>query len=312
MTSKISCDHFNHMIIHPLCNNQTILKKITNIAVLCLFVGSAATLCTLFYKFLTASTKKLPFREIEGVCKEAMDFASQALKDNPNVEYKGWTLSPANKDISKLKTLLDEKYYPKLKQVLEESTEGPYTNQAVLEAADEYMKVTYAISVLTLRDYPEFINGLDAGQVKKLKERIPNWKLKKLGENENEKPSFAMALVSQSSYQYRTFFECPALYHDLRGEMMMRENSHYSPHTDGSEENILDFTHNVPEEHAAPFYKEGSMQGQWRSLYNDYCDRVRMYVPESELKYADERFANWTVKDTGVKSFKTVPDTLPT
>lgn len=64
--------------------------------------------------------------------------------------------------------------------------------------------------------------------------------------------------------------------------------------------------------HSRLFYEQGTIQNSWNTLYNEYCDRVRMYVTDEELEAADNRHVKWTKKDTGVETFCPIPSTKPT
>jgi hypothetical protein len=74
----------------------------------------------------------------------------------------------------------------------------------------------------------------------------------------------------------------------------------------------------VTEEYAKPFYDDLNkpIQYQWRMLYNDYCDRVRMYVNEADLadddRDGDRRHVSWTEKDEKRETFRQDPGTMPT
>jgi len=94
-------------------------------------------------------------------------------------------------------------------------------------------------------------------------------------------------LTDQGFYQYKTFYVLPTVYHNAKNTPVVREIS-------GS------------------FYESGTRPGQWRALYNDYCDRVRAYASEEDLLRSDARHVNWTQKDQDMENFRLFPGTQPT
>ncbi len=213
------------------------------------------------------------------VYQEAMAFARSELKLHPDAkpeDIRG--LSPVNPEISLLISLYWDKYREKFSEAIKANPIDTWNQKAVLDAADRLMKIAYAISVLTLEDLPRFIV-------------------------QKSFCTYARALTRQDSYQYRTFFYVTQVYHYLRSAL----NSQQS----GDDVKYV-YPEQIPTEHAQQFYKPGTIQNTWNLLYNDYCNRVRMYVSESNLRLADTRHVSWTRKDTGEASFRPIPDTLPT
>jgi hypothetical protein len=86
----------------------------------------------------------------------------------------------------------------------------------------------------------------------------------------------AKILTDQGSYQCPLFFCCPTVYHMIRDTL------------------------------------NPAQKNCCRALYNDYCDRVRQFVPEDVLRASDQRFVNWIQKDNDDESFVSNPDTQPT
>lgn len=147
------------------------------------------------------------------------------------------------------------------------------------------MKISYAISNLTLDDLKSFTEA-------------------RASQGDNR--TYAKALTVQDSYQYRTFYYCTNAYHWLRGEIV------WSTDPWNQDEEGLFPPQTISEGHAKAFYQQGTIQNSWNELYNNYCDRIRLYVNEKELRSADNRHFTWTKKDTGIQSFSSVPDTQPT
>jgi hypothetical protein len=224
---------------------------------------------------------------------KALGFARKKLKEHPELAPRKFssgynsdeTNQPINQEIALLTTLYWDVAFKNFKNLMKQNKENPWSNQEVIQAADECMKIAYAISNLTLDDLKLFTETLSSK-----------------GDNR----TYAKALTRQDSYQYRTFYHCTNAYHWLRGEIAWRTNSH------NKDQGGLFHPRSISETHASAFYQKGTIQNSWHELYNNYCDRVRLYVNEEELQRADNRHFMWTKKDTGVKSFSSAPDTQPT
>jgi hypothetical protein len=227
------------------------------------------------------------------VCEQAMEFAKSQLdkhKDiKPFVFSNFWTGpegtdQPVNQDIPLL-TAIYRRFYCEFEQELKKYKDNnPWSQPSVIQAASSLMKISYAISRLTLEDLPAFTRRIEESKEKKL--------------------TYAEALTKQDSYQYRTYYYCTRAYHWIRGELTWKKEE--------DEPETLFHPHEISKEHAALFYQGGTVQLEWRMLYNDYCERVRGIVDEESLKKADNRHFNWIRKDEGVKTFYHTPDTFPT
>lgn len=306
------CVHFNHLFSHPLCESQPLLKKIAHLAFHILTLGIPLAVYRLISCCFSRRTSSEEGEKIQAIGinavqqnkrmkpyssigQEAIEFARKKLEEHPEIlpfQFAApWlnannTHQPINEEIARLTNLYWEISFKNFEEVMKQNKDNPWSHQAVIEAADECLKIAYTISNLTLEDLKAFTESL-ASQ----------------GENR----SFAQALTKQDSYQYRTYYYCTNVYHYLRGQI------EWSQHPWNKEEEGLFFTkEDISENHASLFYKKGTIQNSWKKLYNEYCGRVRLYVNEKELKLADSRHINWTEKDTGVKSFFAIPDTLPT
>jgi hypothetical protein len=214
--------------------------------------------------------------------KKAIEFAKEQMKSNPTESFifsAGWfskenTHQPINKEIAILTNLYRTVAWPKLKRLLEENQVDPWGNKEVIEAADTCMKIAFAISNLTLDDLNSFTENL---KKEKSVER-----------------SYEEALTLQDSYMYRTFYYCPWTYNFWRGECNI-----------SNQESIKD--------RVELFYQEGTKQNEWRTLYNEYCQRVRLYVNEENLRKKDKRHDNWTQEDVNKETgFRLFPDTMLT
>lgn len=108
----------------------------------------------------------------------------------------------------------------------------------------------------------------------------------------------ADAITQNESYLCTTFFLFTELYHKVRGSAAWVAN----PYLPGVK--FLQFPQNkISEEHERLFYQEGSIHAQWRALYNDFCDRVRLHVPEADLAAVSKGDLRWIQKDEGPETF---------
>lgn len=230
---------------------------------------------------------------------EAIVFARQKLSEHPDIKpavfSAGWngpdeTNQPINQEIALLINLYWDVSFKALEEATKAHGDNPWAHQNVIQAADELIKIGYAITCLTLEDLPEFTQAL---------------------ESKGTKRTYAKALTTQDSYQYRTYYSCTRAYHWVRGAATWVEDKY-------DEENggYLGHPKKASKAHADLFYQEGTIQCGWRQLYNDHCDRIRSYVKESDLQQADNRHFTWTQKDEDTffkgRTFSDGPDSLPT
>lgn len=306
-----SCTHHHHWFAHPLCEQQSAVQRIANIAFHILTLGIPLAIYHVIsccYSRITArqQNENLQAIAIRSVLlsknakpytplgQEALQFARSQWKEHPEIAPTPFTAGryspkqtyqPINQEIPYLNTLyLDA--IKKFKELLKQNKEDPWNTQEVIDAADACMKIGYAISNLTLDELEPFTQDLAS---------------------KGEERTYAKALCQQDAYPYRTFYYCTNIYHWLRGGITWGVR-----HRANDQEGLLFPAPPIPEAHAASFYQEGTLQNSWNELYNEYCDRIRLYVDEKELKSADNRHSTWTQKDTGVDKFTAVPDTQPT
>jgi hypothetical protein len=309
--ASLPCTHSNHLFSHPLCEKQSSLRRIANVAfhILTLGIPLAVYRIVVWYSARRAShveTVNLQDTSIKSVQEnkgikpypkigqEALQFARKKLKEYPEMTpYRfsaGWngpdkTHQPTNPEIALLTTLYWDVAFKNFEELMKQNKANPWEdNQEVIKAADECMKIAYAISNLTLDDLQSFT---------------------KARSSQGDNRTYAQALTKQDSYQYRTFYYCTNAYHWLRGKIAWSTNPW------NEEEEGLFQPQSISEAHANVFYQKGTIQNSWNELYNNYCDRVRLYVDEQELQSADNRHFNWTKKDVSVKSFRSSPDTQP-
>ncbi|MBA2369612.1 MAG: hypothetical protein H0V82_11395 [Candidatus Protochlamydia sp.] len=295
------CFHENHLFSNPLCDEQSLLRRIFNVAfhiftfAIPLAIYHIASWC--FAKIDSNRGQRLasiiehnrlthPYTPLG---QEALDFARRKLSNQPQINAgpfsDRWGVvdhQPANQEILRLDALLKVSFHG-LKKALKLYPQDPWSRQTVIDATDVCMKISYAISSLTLDDLEPFIQNLAARGINRTN---------------------ALALTRQDSYQFRTFFYATRCYHCIRGA------AQWGTYRNGVEG--LMHPQEIPLTHSLPFYQAGTVQNRWNTLYNDYCDRIRLYVNEAELQRADNRHFMWTQKDTGITEFVSIPDTLPT
>jgi hypothetical protein len=290
------------MFYHVLCPNQLLAKRVTNVVCGCLLlIGvlfAAYSAITKYFSTSPAITAKNVdvdytaheklYEHYSGIGKSAIEFAIDSLKGNPDTTplkfTAGWldaseTHQPVNTQIAFLANLYLVVHVEAFEEAIKRhQNNDPWKQEEVLQAADALMKVAYTISSLTLEDLKPFTERLKDGENKR---------------------TYAESLTRQDSYQYRTFYDCTRAYHWIRGGIVWYGEK-------------FGYLKPISEAHAQLFYEEGTIQHSWNQLYNDYCDRVRSYVKEEDLKMADQRHVHWTIKDTGAETFDSIPGTRPT
>ncbi len=265
--------------------NASLLSKIAKLTPWIVIPGLIGWGLYRYYSY-SQPPKFKPYSEF---CRQAMEFARSELQKQPNiVPYKfgtDETAQPINPEIAKLEALYDARYRD-LHNILINSSGSadPWADEVFLNKVDEAMRIAYSISCLTLEDLKNFQGKLKSAGIER---------------------SFVECLTCQDSYQYRTFYYCTILYHFARGK--------YQPEfvPEMESKTILSPSETISQAYAEKFYQQGR-EGKWRDLYNDFCDRVRMYVNEAELEKADSRYVKWSQKDERRGFFTGQPSTLPT
>lgn len=311
ISANLNCIHSKHLFSHPLCEDQSLLKRIAIVAFHILTLGiplaiyhvisccypktdsehSSGNLQTAGVKSVQQNKSTKPYSTLG---RDALEFARKKLKEHSEIKpaefaagLKGpsETNQPVNPEIALLTTLYWDIAFKDFQDLMKQNKENPWRNQEVINAADTCMKIGYAISNLTLDDLKSFTETLSS---------------------KGEDRTYAKALTQQDSYQYRTFYYCTDAYHWFRGEIAWSRNP-----WDNDEEGLFQ-PQTISAAHVTTFYQKGTIQNSWNKLYNNYCDRIRLYVNEEELQSADNRHFKWTKKDTGIKSFRSTPDSQPT
>lgn len=332
---RLTCTHSNHLFDNPLCKKQTLLQRIANVAFHILTLGIPLIVYQIYSccfrraasnlengrlqktaidsvqqnkviqenppvqtpvpvtPVLETPVQKKPPQENTSVQKdtviqdpssvpystlgqEAFAFARKKLAEHPEITpYDFQTYynryPPINPEIVLLATLR-KNACENFDELMKKNLDNPWSNQEVINAADECMKLSFAISNLTLEDVKPFADKHD--------------------KSKDGKVNYAKMLVEQSYYLFKSFYYCTSIYHIIRAAKKwdLKLKGLKAPKI-------------IPDDHANLFYKTGTIQNSWNILYNEYCGRIRLYVTEKELRKADSRPANWTIKDTGVETF---------
>jgi hypothetical protein len=302
------CSHTvaGHAFRYALCPNQTLPKRIANVVSICLLVGTALFLAARALKGRASKSPPATSQEIRSVRYEspasillypiehqcAIHWALATLQKTPPTNVRLFcaggishsnTHQPANVQITYLQNLFYDHWKVFEAALKSDQTKTVWNNQLVVDAAGGCMKIAYAISCLTLEDLEAFTIQLrQAGNTR----------------------TYIEALTKQDSYQYRTFFMCAQMYHDIRAGM------HWNSRRQSFQ--YLDDSQLLNDSHWKRFYQYNSLEYSWRGLYNDYCTRIGKFVSLDDLAKADARFVNWTKPESYCNEFKPIPDTLPT
>jgi hypothetical protein len=148
-----------------------------------------------------------------------------------------------------------------------------WARKGTVEAADKVMKMSYYAAIKVLEDLPHF--------------------LKKEGKQKTAQDVFS----DVGNYQYKAFEHFTFMYHAMRTGMHWEKiKVKMTISRESTEEEFECWKHNKSAEVAEEFYKEGTVQNLWRTLYNDYCDRFATYA-------AVVNNPNRVMKDTDAATF---------
>lgn len=145
----------------------------------------------------------------------------------------------------------------------------PWIDEDVKNAANKCVQIAYAISIQAFENL--------------IKESKPQ--------------TYLTNLTNNHSYYRITFFYLPLYY-----ELTRREYNYYHD-TDYNNAVVLGpAPKTIRLKHQSLFYKNGTIQNRWNTLYNHYCDVVHNYIKKNVLQnyheYDIPYFFNATVKDT--------------
>lgn len=219
---------------------------------------------------------------------DALSFAREKLKD-PNLKPVSWSKSdlagPCNPEINLLYTLYNSHFSGFANKIAaggRKRAERPWEDPDVLQAANDLMKIAYAISILTFED------AENLSQMAALK---------------GIKRSIGQSLSEQDTYAYKAISLLPRAYHCLRGADKRWQQDQMTPLFEGDTCKADD----SGGAYTALFYQEGTDQNRWREMYNEFCA-----LPSAcKVAIGDGRITAWMRLDED-SEFLTHPGTLPT
>jgi hypothetical protein len=104
------------------------------------------------------------------------------------------------------------------------------------------------------------------------------------------------ALTNQSEYSCQTFYLMGMFYHMIRGAPIWNQ-----------ERATFVCSNPIPEGYAALFYERGTVQSCWRTLYNDYCERMETCAGTEQPKNLGVPI-QWMQQDTNPQTFTPCTD----
>lgn len=148
---------------------------------------------------------------------------------------------------------------------------NPYQDKSVIQQFDLNLRLSFLAGVQNLEE------------VKK----DPDYQK---GQQSNVERLFATVITEQRGHvYYRIFFFVPSLYEMARGSLTYQTYG---------ESLLRTFLHSFYERNKALFYKEGTLQSEWRNLYNHYCQIVYAYATVDDFEKTDKRFSIHTKEDS--------------
>lgn len=311
ITSINSCQHEEHLFAHPLCPHQSLVRRIANIAfhiftcfipLIIYHIGRAIFpwkqkndlteeeeepwIPSLPKQRLTEMRREQPPYSAEGMA--TLIFARRILRERPeigsqlirsrNEEFAPFILQPMNDKIAKLNYLEAEVFYPEFEQAIKDHPENPWDNPDVLQAADNYMKICFAISASTLDDLPLLVESLSQREDERTVEQL---------------------ISDRTCYVKHTFFLLAKAYHNIRSGIYFNPDDERGPRIDYPETPSL--------EHSERFYQNGSMFRLWNKLHNEFCERMAHFVDLDEMEREFPRYLSWIKKDEAPEDFQRNP-----
>lgn len=303
ITIDSDCNHqrINHLFQTPLCNQLTRSEKVIAIAFNILTLGLPLAVYHIYHccfhkvnhninhenlqdKAAASVRNKIKQEKVlipppySRTGQEALEFARNAIKDHPEIKPISADIKPENPEILVLMALHKNIYLKALEDAIKNNPQDTWTNQEVINSAEACLKISFALSSLSLDDLPAFEK-----------------KQSQKGINE----SFEIILTKQGTLYWKNFFLCLENYHTIRSHAMWMKNPVFGilfP----ADEMIIDYPYDdneIPKSHSNLFYEKGTVQNSFRDLYNEYCKRIRHYVNEKELNQIDTRLLKLAQED---------------
>lgn len=211
---------------------------------------------------------------------KAIDFALEMLEKDEykDISIEKFRVRPKNTQVEKLYALATL-FMGKV--MTAEGNEKLRSGDAeAREIYDSAIKIAYAASCLTLDELPAL--------------------------EEKTHQSYARLLTEQlNCFAYRVFYTLPVFYDFYRSGYLFISTGRA----------FQDKNTCLPPERVEQFYVEGTLEASWRQLYNDFCDRLRSYIPGiDEMPYneADQRLSKHAGWDKSKETYKRYHGPLPT
>ena len=195
---------------------------------------------------------------------EAINFAEKKLKEHPEFVDKNFFENyfaddkanlflvehykkgpPTNPKISALVGIY--KWYQVEIQKLFRTTKDPWNNTSFIKLYDEYLKISFAISILTLEDLEALTTKMPIGE-----------------------RALYRTLTRQDAYPFIAFGFGINAYVLAKNEGVWTGVPKHEKYPD---EPL----------HDDQFYTKDTIQNRWNKLYNAFCNRFRMYASEEDI-----------------------------
>ena len=259
--------------LQPLGKSNNLLIKIANLALPLFALGGVVAAAYYAFSGTKIATKLKPMTPIPPLGQAALTFAQDQLRANPSVKCVKFSTP-----LAQVST-----YQPVNKDIAALTT-------LFWEEETRFNNILEKVPAEGRLSDEHFMNSAD--RLMKLGYAIGVLTLQELDafvdqlKTINITRTKAQALAIKDSYQYLTYHFTTISYHFLRS------NGNRNPDP----------------AHAALFYTQGTKQNEWNQLYNDFCDRIRMYVTEANLQKANNHLYKWTTKDTNLQTFSPEPN----
>ncbi|QVE49616.1 hypothetical protein H9Q19_05290 [Chlamydia crocodili] len=188
----------------------------------------------------------------------ALDYARNQLdRERDTIEPIEWVgmRAPMNNDISYLVNLRTKKHEEILNVLRVDNSDHlqfidneSWGNQRFTSAVTEFLQLSFAIGIYSLRDLETYRERYNVD-------------------------SNLEALARQNSAYYKTFYMMSTAY------SLVRHLYLYCNRENISQEDIT--------ARVSRFYEEGTVESEWRSIYNSFCEQARWYLGDEQV--ADQR-----------------------
>ena len=268
-----------HTLRNSLSSDQTLAQRVGNVAVYVLILSASFAVYSAFRcafsknSFLTRSFKqvagilhltKTPLQKnsYPKIGQEAFAFAREKLRENPTLAPTSFfseetilkkTFQSVNQEIALLVTLYREVYLQNFESICVQYANHPLEEPKVIQAAGELIKIAYTINCLALE------NLEDSKASSALLEMMST-------QSNSEQTGKETASYLNTAIKIFPF----AFHRVLNLEVdKFKKELHPQNHTPKS---VLMLPLKI-------------IQPTSIELYNDYCERIRLYMTEDEIRY---------------------------